>query len=289
MKYCKYLLIAFIISVIFVAGCAKEEAGLLESHWVGGTEGIYANLVIAGAETVEGLTKIWEGDTFSVELELENKGEYTVPAGELVATLAGIAPTYGLAPELTNPNELGKITELFPGGQGVIDFGDTQAEPGYLTVMMIYTYPYETEFEVPQVCFKGDLRDTRVCNVAEDKQVFSSGAPIQVIKAVEGTAEGRKVKVLFDIINAGVGSASVTRDGFTPVYDDVGYEILSDGWECRSTREGVVRIVNGGVGKLECTLKDELPEEALYMKNFELKLKYFYEDTTHTVIQVRAY
>lgn len=282
MKSYKYILIAFIIAVVFISGCKKQDTGLLQSPFVGGTEGVHADFEeINYVSDVSQINEVYENEPFAVELALSNKGEYSVDVGKLTASLEGINTVkYHLDHNLTNENKLDKVTKYFPGGEDTIFFGDAYANitaTDYVNLMAFYTYPYETQVIVPQVCFKGDLRETRLCNVDEDKQVFSSGAPVQVITSHESSAGAHRIRVVLDIINKGSGHASSTTD-FNPTYDEVEFEVLSDGWECRAGTGGDKIRLRDGSGKLRCDTIDELPDDSLYMDQLSLKLKYYYQD-----------
>ncbi len=289
------LSLAIIIALIFAfGGCTKKEesTGPL-SPYIGGTKGIVAEFEEIGlVSDTSKMNEVYENEKFDVELTLKNKGEYEVGPGEVFIKLQGINPDdFGLPHNATNTETIEKVKEYLPeGGETTVDFGEASYNVTGIfydaNFFAVYNYPYETKIAIPKVCFKGDIREKRICNIDEEKKVFSSGAPVVATKAVESSAATRRIRVTIDIENVGGGRAALTRDGFDNRYDEVYFEVNSPGWTCKSKSDNVARL-SDGKGQIRCTYDQPLDENTLYEDQLDLTLKYFYEDITSTTVRIR--
>jgi len=186
------VLILSIIAVVAVSGClsAKEEA-TPASAFVGGTSGLSMSFMSNAPPT-----EYPECTGFDINVQLENKGEYTIPADKAGITISGIATSatgYGITPAATQKTEeiaarqkFGKSTT--PGGQELMSFSSIGSPdfPGDTTQTIIATscYPYRT-IAMSTVCIKESFTKqttggTELCKITGDKTVYNSGAPIQV-------------------------------------------------------------------------------------------------------------
>lgn len=307
--YKKYLIL--IVLVLFVAGCAEEEIGpeAGKSPYIGGTKGVIAEFEQMGVYSDESnMEEIYEGEKFPIEITLKNKGEDDVGIGNATVSLAGInladftgiddgdvTPDDGIT---TNTVLIEKISEYNKdGGEVTIDFTSGADDavyivplPGYsydISVFAIVDYRYKTYSAVPKVCFKGDPADKTVCNVDEVKDVYSSGAPIQVVKAEEKKAGVGKIAVEFSIENTGTGRVTKPGTAYDSRYDQLSYSVSDPTeWECKSAGKINEARLSDGKATIVCRLSGTLDRSDLYTKELDLTLEYDYKEIMHKQLRV---
>ena len=290
MRFKAKVLILLIVLSVFLVGC-KEEQPALSNPFIGGTKGVIAEFEEIGlVSDTQNVNEVYENEDFAIELRLKNKGEYEVPANSVIINMQGINPEdFGIVAQKTNDEKIERVTDFNKdGGEVTVDFGDASySVTGNFfdaTFFAVYSYPYETLIAIPKVCYKVDIREKRVCDIDESKDIFSTGAPIVATKAVESPASTRKIRLTLDIENVAGGRASTTRD-FDSRYDEVNFEVLTEGWTCKSKNESVARLIDGKA-QIRCTLDNELDENDLFEKQFELRLKYYYEDIAKVDVRI---
>ena len=292
MNYKNILGILLVLTLsLFISGCGEDEDSSTTSPFLGGTKGIVADFEEIGlVSDTSNMNEVYSGEDFAVEVTLKNKGEEEVEQGEALVKIQGIDTNqFGIPAESSNPDEIEPITEYVKdGGVSTVDFGDASYNvTGSFydaNIFAVYSYPYQTNVAVPNVCYKGDVREDRVCNIDESKKVYSSGAPIVVTKAVESPAATRKLRLMLTGSNVCGGRASLHRE-FDSRYDEIGFEVMTEGWTCKSKNESVARLSEGST-QIRCTLDEELDENDLYESQFDIRLNYYYEDIVKTTVRV---
>ncbi|MEE9525498.1 MAG: hypothetical protein V3V78_02720 [Candidatus Woesearchaeota archaeon] len=299
----KKILITLILAAMamFIVGCGEDEVASGPSPYIGGSQGVIAEFEPLGIEE-SGIYTIFETETFPLQVVLKNKGEHDLAQDDVEVIIHGIplSDFTGIsAGTLSNNKNIEKISELNEeGGETVIDFGQNvkyvQDIPGTfydLSIFASYTYKYKTYASVANVCFKENLRDERVCTVDESKDVFSSGAPIQVTSAVEKPAGAGLIEVDFEIENVGGGKATLPGREFSPQYNQIAYTIEPATervkWTCTAAgRENEARLLDGKA-TIRCRLKTSLETEALYTKAIGLTLSYDYRDLIQETVRIK--
>ena len=187
------IILLFIFSTAAECGTQVKEPDTATPYY-GGTEGLVMKLLPPSQTSdTTGKYEVWEDETFHLELEVKNKGEYTVEAHEAEFELKGISQQDYSGLDFTRDNEedIDRVMQWLEDGEiTYVDFGDGKFErlvgrAHMANVFIVATYPYETEILVPNVCFKYDLNDDRICNVDETKETYHSGGPIDVGTAKE--------------------------------------------------------------------------------------------------------
>lgn len=301
----KKLLISLTILAVLVllVGCDGEELSVAESPFEGGDEGLTAEFEPMGI-VENGVYTIFDNEEFPIEIVLKNKGEEAVAANNAEVTLYGIllSDFTGISsPTIANTGTIEAVSDLNPdGGEVIIDFtpgtGDaryTQALPGTfydVNVFANFVYLYKTHLSIPNVCFKEDLRDKRICDVEERKNIFVSGAPIQVTDVEEKSAGPGIVALEIEIENAGGGQATTPNGEFDTRYDQVIYTITPASeianWKCTSSgRENEARLVDDKA-TIRCKLVNALEDDALYTKAIGLEISYDYRDIIQETIRI---
>ncbi|HLC96557.1 MAG TPA: hypothetical protein VJH97_04500 [Candidatus Nanoarchaeia archaeon] len=304
-----HLLIVAVIGLLVLSACqsqsGKDDGSDQLSPFTGGSKGIVANFLDMGVFNDEtGIEEIFEGESFPIEVLLNNKGEEEVIVGDATVTLKGISLNQftGIVAngELNNIETIEKVSEFNDvGGEVTLDFTPGSPDAVYqiplsgshydVSVFAEVVYLYKTHALVPKVCFKEDLQDDRICDVDANKKVFSSAAPIQVTNVEEKRAGTGKVAVEFDVENIGSGDVAKPSTDFDSRFDELAFN-SSDAseWECKSggkLNEG--RFDSDGKMKVVCKLITAMTEDTLYTKQLELTLIYQYKDLIQRQIRIR--
>jgi len=301
----KYIFALFAVSLLFLMTACEEEDGDMgiPEPFQGGSQGLTAEFEEIGP-VEEGEYFFYEDEVIPMQMIFKNKGEENVDIGDLVVELKGIllADFSGIVSGVLSNNELIEgISEFNPeGGETIIDFTPTggasylqEISGTHYTInpFIVYTYAYSTKALVPEVCFKENLRDERLCNVRETKEVFSSGAPIQVISVEEETAGTGKIALTFEVDNVGGGEVTTPGAEFNPSYEQIAYRLepITEraNWECTAAgRENEARLVDGRA-TIRCRLLNPLEEDALYTKAIGLIVNYDYRDVVQQKIRIK--
>ncbi len=96
-----------ITCALLISGCASQEATVSQS-FIGGIEGLKAAFLEGAPPAV-----VYDGGVmdFSVNVMLENVGEYDIPSDKVKVTIVGVDPVeFGL-----NTNNIVTIDESIPG------------------------------------------------------------------------------------------------------------------------------------------------------------------------------
>ena len=289
--------------LVLLAGCDGEEVSVGDSPFEGGDQGLTAEFEPMGI--VEGgIYTIFDNEEFPIEIILKNKGEEAVAVGNAEVTLYGIllSDFTGIpAPSIVNTGVIEAVSDLNPdGGEVIIDFTAGAEDAKYIqslpgtfydvNIFANFAYLYKTHMSIPNVCFKEDLRDKRICDVEESKDFFVSGAPIQVNSVEEKSAGPGIIALEIEIENVGGGEAKKQGDQFDTRYDQVQYIITPASevanWKCTSSgRENEARLVDNKA-IIRCKLITPLAEDTLYTKAIGLEIEYIYRDIIQETIRI---
>ena len=296
----KAVIILVIAAIVMLAGCQGQQKDTTEkSPYVGGSQGMLATFEPFGVKE-NGIASIFNDETFPVEITLKNKGEEDIGAGAVKIVLKGISPSdyEGLEFEKNNANLLDKVSEFNPqGGEETVDFGDAKyvisLSGSYYdaTIFASYQYPYKTHVAVPKVCFNTDLKDTSVCVLEEQKNVFSSGAPIQAKTAKETRAGANLIAIELDVENVGGGQVTKQGEEFDTRYDQISFaldETSEPGkWECRLGGEENGRRLIDGKGTIRCKLKEPMAEGTMFTKELDMTISYDYKGLIEQGVRIK--
>ena len=152
-------------------------------------------------------------------------------------------------------------------------------------------YEYATKAVADLCVVKDILKDnSRVCTVGAVKEVFSSGAPIQVTSLTERAAGQNKLE--FDFVIANQGSVSkiykegVSCEGTRSVENKVKVEVAGiEGITCQGTdSEGYVNLQDG-TKTIRCNV--EIDSATDYEKAITIDLTYAVSDDISTTLMVK--
>jgi hypothetical protein len=298
----KNVTIVFLItSLFFIASCsgASNSVENVPQAFIGGINGVQVEFEPFSIQE-EGIFTIFDSEDFPIEVAVTNKGEQSLEPGEVTLTLLGPSQdSFSHIPawELSTAASIEKISEFNPdGGEEIVSFtpGDfamyTDPVVGFVDVAwnLNYRYDYATHLIINDVCFKGDLRDERVCEVAEPKQFSVSSAPIIVDRVEEDNAGQGIVLLKISIRNAQTGESTFVGEEYDDRFSQVSYTIDEpDTWTCKSGgRENEARLIDG-TAQIICRLSDPLSEEDLYSQPVALTFNYEYQDLIVKTLRIK--
>lgn len=208
-----YTLIVFVLfSLVFSLGatqCEKAETGDDKAFKYTGTDGIIADF----AEDAPPKIDNWKGEPIDVEVEVQNKGEETIGAGDLKVRFRGIAATSTLNPtrgETSNPEAIEEIDDFGESEPYIIELGQITYNPDKM-VTSRYTPLIEAEVCYPYITYVstdfyvGDTTD--YVKQGKINSGDNSNAPVQIQELKESRGASNSVKFNFvvkDVSNGGV-------------------------------------------------------------------------------------
>lgn len=307
----KNIIIAAILmlSLFLFQGCTGggKETVSVDNPYLGGSQGIVATFEPMGVSSESSAQSIYDNEVFPVQINIKNKGEYTVLAGTMKTIIKGISPSdyVGLTFQRNNGQEVEKISEYNQnGGETTIDHGNGRLVENRIkdrnmlnaNIFADVIYPYKTFVSAPKVCFKDDTtknRDDNICNIENSAlQVFSSGAPIRATSAKEMRSGKGLISVEFIIENSGGGeSKNPANADFDYRYNEIAFDVQESStpskWDCRSSgRAGVGRFADNKLTIL-CKLTQVIPENQVYQSQLDLTLKYDYKSIISTDLLIK--
>lgn len=302
----KYLFMILAV-VLFIVGCEGNQITVEvgESPYIGGNKGVIAEFLQMGIYNEDSkMEEVFEGETFPIEVILNNKGEVDIGEGKVRVTLMGINIEDFKGIEaggmLDNGNVIiEKISNLnVEGGETTLDFTSGAEDARYMieltgssydvSVFARVVYEYTTHAAVPKVCYKRDFSDKTVCTVDGKKEVYSSAAPIQVVSAEEKKAGTAKIGIEFKIENVGSGDVVNPGEEFDARYDVLSFSVSDEAWECKASgRVGEARLDSNGKATIICRIKEAITEDVPFTKQLDLTLNYDYREIIHKQIRVR--
>lgn len=243
-----------ILAVVFlVVGCqagSKKQVNL-ETPFIGGSQGLALDFQDLRKEVFDG-----GRDPFDVIVKLDNKGESLVKKEDVQVKISGINPaefSKGEAGLMLNaPDDVIEVRgapqgSTLPGQQVFVEFtglnhkGVISGASAQFPLRADVCYVYRTK-TVSELCVRDNLLTPRaggICEVNGDKQVFNSGAPVQVANFKEAARAKDKIGFTFEIKNAGAGSV-FQRNSICNRID-------------RKNENRVYVIVQTGLDGLQCT------------------------------------
>ncbi|PIN76385.1 hypothetical protein COV17_02575 [Candidatus Woesearchaeota archaeon CG10_big_fil_rev_8_21_14_0_10_36_11] len=285
-----------VLSLVLTSCSTEETQTQIAGAFIGGTQGIVAEFEPFGVEE-EGVSAIFDTETFLVEVTLRNKGEYEIQPGDIIVKLLGPSQSEfgGIADwELQNSGIIERISELVTsGGEETISFADNAQYEGDVNGLLDrewfanVEYKYNTFLVVPEVCLKEDLTDERVCDVKEDKHYSSSGGPITVTSVTEDTAGKGIIALKIKIKNAGIGKVTMPTEEFSSRKNTLSFSLDDPAWECKSGGKiNEARLVDGEA-EILCKLLEPLSEGTLETKKVKLTMDYKYRDIIQETLRIK--
>lgn len=315
----KVLMILGIFSVLLLlTGCGEEGPAVSTGGgYIGGTGGLLIEYIQdAPPEKVLDAAQ----ESFAINLQLTNQGEYTIKAGEVLATLSGVnLATYDIAePTLRNLAQI----------EAVRDLSDGTRLDGGISTDLSYTAEYQTDLPVDQeqtlitnVCYAyqtkattqmclrqevtGRGEDSDVCKIGNPLTAGNSGGPIQITQITESRISKNAISVTMTVENLGVGKVyapqaieepkcSETGTNLKEMKDTVYLSLSFPGLpgtpvsrgKFQGNSEGLLRVVNGR-GQLSCTVDTSNLQETTFTEEPSIVVDYVYREDISTPILIQ--
>jgi len=307
----KLIPIALMFGFLILAGqqCQQEDGVLSTVAFVGGVQGLTMSFT-EGSPPSEVFD---EGRfPFSVNLKLENRGEWDINKENVRIEITGVDPadfdlsTSDLVKNPTSNMAGTKIDsqgKIIPGSLTYLDFSGfnyNKEVPAAIELPLEARacYQYGT-IAVSELCILKDLLGRtpgrKFCEINSIKSIQNSGAPVQVSNFEQRAIESDKVRFNFLIRHSGFGSLSqkgsncnpdyVTRDKVQVIVDTGITGALScSGFDSGSGFSGTTTLYNGE-RLITCT--QQISTLADYTKIPKITLEYDYQDTIPTLLTVR--
>jgi len=301
-----------ILLALFLAGCANtdDKDTTTGKAFIGGTEGI--TLAFVGTEPPAEVLDDGQ-QTFFITMLLTNNGEYTIPAGKIIASLSGISKeafnlaTLNIKSNFDLERARKERDQTTPGAIEELNFGEAKYKPDlpadfFTEIRADVCYDYETS-AISSLCLKKNLlqkNDEDNCAVDNAQSKFeNSGGPIQITSIRQRPVSGNKLSVTFDIMNQGPGK--VYKPGTfidvctsNDINENVVVVELSSPTSkfpinCRrfiDASTGEVRLVNG-IKTVTCEIDTSGLQEATFADILLIKARYVYRQAISTPVTIR--
>lgn len=290
-----YALIVFVMfSLVFSLGatqCQKGEETEGQAFKYTGTDGITADF----AEDAPPSADNWKGEPIGLEVEVQNKGEETVNAGDLKIRLRGIAATSTLSPtkkETSNPEAIESIDDFGESESYKVDLGQITYNPDKM-VTSRYTPLIEAEVCYPYVTYVstdfyvGDT--TEYVSQGKINTGDNSNAPVQIGELKESRGASNSVKFNFvvkDVSNGDVVPSCWSSEEKPPQKVKITIDSPSN-VECSTLgggSSGEIELDNGRK-RVYCTMTyDESDTE--YKDRLVINLQYYYNQKISKIINI---
>ncbi len=306
----KSLFVLVLSLVVLISACqnAQKEKQAL-GIFIGGNDG----LDFSFKENQPPLKVIDNNqEPFFITLNLQNKGEFTIPENKIISSLSGVN---GEAFSLSSLN-----AKLAIALEGKSKSGDqiVQSSPEELQFdQAIYKYDLNADFptslradicylyqtrSVAKVCLKKNPIEKNTedkCTINSDKVIAeSSSAPVKIKDVKQRSSAVNEIKLTFTISNVGKGqvySPTTFSDKCVDVSagkDEVLLEVTSNsaksGIKCsqlKDTNKGIIKLALKEK-VINCNIPTSNIQDIAFEEPVNIVLNYFYKDSIEKQITV---
>lgn len=303
--------ILMIMLVLVLVGCAAQQKQVIAdaNPFIGGTQGLTFAFQDFRSEVFDG-----NSDPFDIIVRVENKGEAFVGRDDVRVQLSGFNPGEfdKTAQELIRNAQEDVIETrktpqgaVIPAPQVYVEFSDLNYE-GKITgsaaqfpVRAEACYLYRTR-GVSKLCIRENLLTPQpggICEINADKQVYNSGAPVQIKNLRESARSADRVGFTFEVVNVGSGKIFERNsdcDRTVKRAEDRAYVVVSSslaGLQCTgldATSKGAEGFVTmfGGSKIVSCT--QQVAQRTDFEQLINIEVIYDYEESIQTALTVKS-
>jgi len=291
------VLLAFIL--ILAIGCTPSEETVDLQPFIGGDQGLEVDFLDLRKEVFDG-----GSDPFDVIVRLTNRGEMDVEEEAAVVKISGIrAQSFGKSDNELSQNPQDDVLGLQADSEGNVILG----APIFVEFLGLnhmgtivgatlqfplradVCYEYKT-MAVSKICVRKDLISPEaegICDIAEKKPVYNSGAPVHVQNLRESSQGRDKIRFTFDIRHVGTGiifeqtsqceidrkknKVFVRVDTHIPGLSCTGLKTASG-----TSVEGTATLFDG-IKTIQCT--QTISKRSDYEQEIDIIISYKYEDS----------
>ena len=314
MKINKSVFAFLLLSLFILAACTGGGQKTQQAGFVGGKEGLSAAMSI---DSASGGNKVLDagGESFRILINLQNKGEHTVPENDVLVTLDGINFNAFSIRDPTKRNvvamsgvrlESGKKTNPSQIPIAYASNYQTDEDADRTTnIAANVCYKYQTISRIRNLCLRKKVTNAApnaVCKVDETKLAESSGAPFQITTFSERPGGENKVNIYVEAKNNGKGimyNNDYLNQGKCIDSDKdknkvhVKVELTEDKNSAGSIscsglvgNEGVVNIIQNSM-QLSCTLDTSRLQDQTYETPLRIAFDYVYKDSISTTLTIK--
>lgn len=298
-----FRILAILLLVLLISGvkgCEKgKETGALGAY-IGGTDGLAVSFL-----DDEPPEKVLDNnqESFFITLSLENKGEYDIPKGKIIASLSGI-PREDFSMSLLDAKSANVIEgkhklggEILEGVMDELQFPEAKYKYD-LSADLVQKmradvcYLYQTE-GLAKLCLKKNPSardDTDICEINNEAvSLESSSAPVKVTNVKEQSAGQAEVLLIFDIENVGEGDVYLPdtfsgecsgwekkKDSLSISVEAVAKNLIVKCTMLGDKSKGDIKLVSGK-RKATCRVSTSALQDTAFESPFNIKLNYFYK------------
>lgn len=310
----KILIISSLILILVITGCGTSTNNKNSAvGFIGGTDGLVPKIEIISSQLNQVLDNNVEN--FQIALTLQNKGETTVKAGDVLTTLSGIDLNAFQIKEKDgtskSQDQLEKLardgTKTLPPSETVIayDANYKYDEPADKTqeIGLNFCYKYETIASTDSCLVKEVTKPSTEskCKVDEQKVMGNSGAPVSVTSLTERPSGKSTVTFTLQIENKGKGDVyspeffvkgKCIEDQETKNKFNVKVEFPDGNPKIKCVKfnegnEGQLSMIQNKA-LLTCTADTSGLQETAFTKSLRVVLNYIYKDDISTKLTIRS-
>ncbi len=311
MKKIGLIILLLVVGMMFISGCENKSKSNSDkkSPFIGGTTGIAVSFAEGNPPS-----EVYDGGNypFDIVVQLENKGEYTVPKEKVKVRIMGLYPSeFGVSDNqlVKSPEE--DVTQTKKDAEGDVIKGP----PLYVTFSTLnhlkalegnrlfpiraeVCYYYETKAIAP-LCIRKDnldITDKGVCEVNGNKEVYNSGGPVQVLDFKEQPLSKKKVRFQFRISHGGTGeiykkdtdcSDEVNTNEnkvWVEVKSEQGLNIQCSGFSDGTATSGYARLYEGDI-IIMCTVESNTQIDSEVPVNIKIAYDYKEEKSADLLVK----
>lgn len=303
----------FIIALLFVVACTKTPA-TSKGKFVGGDKGLDISFI---KDEPPEIIADNNQDQFDIGILLENVGEESIKAGEVIVTLNGIEKDAfslsSLSAKNQDPIEGKKKLQdrILTGDQGEILFQNLKYKEQLPADMDIelradVCYEYGTR-TIADMCVKKEpnKRGTEdICEINDDSiNVDNSGSPVKITNFIQRAGGTGKIKFTFDVEKTGGGDIfkpgtfsdkCVVNNDNDDNMDKADIEVKFSGSGAAAScilsgtrsSKGSIKLI-GGKKTVMCEAS-AIAQDIAFRKQLSIKLDYVYKDSASKVFTVES-
>lgn len=265
MKLTQILTIISIIGLLGLGACSSSSSSTnqngasvsLGSPFIGGDEAM--NFGFQNQFPPESIRDNAQ-QRFNIQFELENIGEYDIPAESSYVRLKGIdKESFGISEDSVVLPELRGVSTVsgnsIPGGKHIAMFTNLAYSKELIsgsTPMTIHAnlcYPYGTKV-VSKLCVSGNTYGTEeendICSITNEAvEVKNSASPVKIQNVKQYPAGPNSVQLMFDIVHTPTSS-----DG--QIFESGSYDNRCEIEDIYSKKNRVTYSIDTGIAGINC-------------------------------------
>ena len=309
----KYIIFLSLL-ILIIAGCTSGKNNKVpDVGFIGGTEGLVPKLEIISSQPNEVLDN--DVEPFQIALSLQNKGEHTVAANEVITTLAGIdLNAFQIIEKDGVSKNLDQLEKLRKEGGNLIPASETAIvyEASYKydeptdkvqDLAVNFCYKYRTT-ATADACLKKEVTrpsTESLCKIDDKKVVGNSGAPVSVFLLTERPAGKNQLTFTIQVKNNGKGDV-YAQDFLSkgkciedqPMKNKLNVKVeFPDGnpvikcGKLNDKNEGTISMIQN-TASLSCTVDTSTLQDSAFTKSLQVHLDYVYKDDVSTKLTIRS-